>query len=133
MLVPPVLGGCKNTNFFLNPIIAKLVEAAGVEPASLEPLAQTATSLVSVNFRASSLTTTHEVGGTLFILDSSPFLVFFARYRRPSSLTSIQSRTGRDLSRQQEFLFFGITELSENLVSFSYGRNELHINHVIGS
>ena len=73
-----------------------MVEAAGVEPASLEPSAQTSTSIVSVGFRASSLTTTHEVGGTLFRLDSSPFLVFFARCRRPSSLTSIQSRTGQN-------------------------------------
>ena len=105
-----------------------MVEAAGVEPASLEPSAQTSTSIVSVGFRASSLTTTHEVGGTLFRLDSSPFLVFFARCRRPSPLTSIQSRTGslRSYSR-----LFSPTKPSENRVSFVNRRS--HINIIIGS
>ena len=73
-----------------------MVEAAGIEPASSEPSAQIYYKLSQCQFTcASSLTTTHKVGGTLFILDSSPFLVFFARYRRPNSLTSIQSRTGQ--------------------------------------
>jgi len=73
-----------------------MVEVAGVEPASLKLSHKYTTSLVSIGFRASLLTTTHEVGGTLFRLDSSPFLVFFARCRRPISLTSIQSRTGQN-------------------------------------
>ena len=54
-----------------------MVEAAGVEPASLKPSAQIYYKLSQCYLsRASSLTTTHEAGGTLFILDSSPFLVF---------------------------------------------------------
>ena len=57
---------------------------------------------------------------------------FFARCRRPISLTSIQSRTWRDLCRQLESLLFNITEPSENLVSFSYWRSELHVNVIVG-
>ena len=105
-----------------------MVEARGVEPLSLKPSAKTYYKFSQCYLsRASSLTTTHEAGGTLFILDSSPFLVFFARYRRPSSLTSIQSRTG---SLRSYSSFFSPAELSENRVSFVKRRS--HIN-IIGS
>jgi hypothetical protein len=55
------------------------VEAAGIEPASLEPLAQTYYKLsryyvlCSAGYRRTAYA---KVGDTLFILDISPFLVF---------------------------------------------------------
>ena len=105
-----------------------MVEARGVEPLSLKPSAKTYYKFSQCYLsRASSLTTTHEVGGTLFRLDSSPFLAFFARYRRPSPLTSIQSRTG---SLRSYSSLFSPAELSENRVSFVKRRS--HIN-ILGS
>ena len=56
-----------------------MVEAAGVEPASLEPSAQIYYKLSRyyilclAGYRRTAYT---KFGGTLFILDSSPFLVF---------------------------------------------------------
>ena len=55
-----------------------MVEAAGVEPASLKPSAQIyyKFSRCYYSLGVSPTNGLHEVGGTLFILDSSPFLVF---------------------------------------------------------
>ena len=73
-----------------------MVEAAGVEPASLKPSAQMYYKLSQccINSLGRSLTNSlHEVGDVYLYWIASPFPQFFARCRRPSPLTSIQSRT----------------------------------------
>ena len=110
----------------------KLVEAAGVEPASLEPSAQTCYKLSQCYFLY-FVTDNYAQGWRYFIYTRLLTLPsFFARYRRPISLASIQSRTGQNLCCQLESFLFNITKLSENLVSFGYGESHLHVNIIVG-
>ena len=76
-----------------------MVEAAGVEPASLEPSAQIYYKLSRYYVLALACyrqTAYSKSPKSRIILSLFDVTQFFARYRRPSSLTSIQSRTGRD-------------------------------------
>ena len=129
-----------------------MVEAAGVEPASLKPSAQMYYKLSRYYilclacYRQTAYT---KFARSMFILDRLVSPQFFARCRRPSPLTSIQSRTERNLSRCEDghllghsaaipfcgdrlLSTFNVTKLGENLVSFGYGRSHVHVNIIVG-
>jgi len=111
-----------------------LVEAAGVEPASLKPSAQIYYKLSRCCLFAWHVTDKRPTRGRRHFIYTRLLTLpsFFARCRRPISLTSIRSRTGQNLCCQLESFLFNVTKLSENLVSFSYRRSHLHVNIAIG-
>ena len=111
-------------------LIVKLVDARGVEPLSLKSSTQTYYKLVRFRLPALALKPTNHLAGCwkVGLSWASQRTQFFARYRRPSSLTSIQSRTG---SLRSYSSFFSPAKLSENRVSF--GQRRSHINIIIGS
>ena len=73
-----------------------MVEAAGVEPASLKPSAQIYYKFSRCYLLAWRVTDKRPTRGWRHFIYTRLLTLpsFFARYRRPSSLTSIQSRTG---------------------------------------
>ena len=97
-----------------------MVEAAGVEPASLKPSAQIYYKFSRCYLLAWHVTDERPTRGWRHFIYTRLLTLpsFFARCRRPSSLTSIRSRTGQNLCCQLE-RFLHIAELGENLVSFN--------------
>ena len=94
-----------------------MVEAAGVEPASLKPSAQIYYKFSRCYLLAWRVTDKRPTRGWRHFIYTRLLTLpsFFSRYRRPSSLTSIQSRTG---SLRGYSSFFSPAILSENRVSF---------------